>query len=403
MRNEKLLNVYGDLEYSNTRFLEQDNPWDNWSKMPVYDPDDSCSSAYLTLEVEFEEGADFSEFSKLIGQKVTDRSKSTWYPARIINRYLGKRYICDWYKNGKYKPENYPKYPIYIVSKSRWDIRLTSDSLIELGIKHFIVVEKSQYENYLSKVNPKWVDILILPQSYLDEYDTCDSLGSTKSKGPGAARNFAWDHSVSIGAKRHWVMDDNQDRFFRLNGDKRTPVLSGSIFRAMEDHTDRYENVMISGPNYRFFTVPSKGLPPFVMNSRIYSCLLIRNDIDYRWRGRYNEDTDLSLRVLKDGGCTIQYNAFSTGKVVTQAIPGGNTEAFYAKEGTLPKSQMIQDLHPDVAEIKWMNNRWHHWVNYAPFRSNRLIPNKNAWINPDQEYGMSLEEIELKSGDDCDE
>jgi len=44
---------------------------------------------------------------------------------------------------------------------------------------------------------------------------------------------------------------------------------------------------------------------------------LIRNDVPYRWRGRYNEDTDLSLRMLKDRWCTIQFNAFLQGKAAT--------------------------------------------------------------------------------------
>lgn len=32
---------------------------------------------------------------------------------------------------------------------------------------------------------------------------------------------------------------------------------------------------------------------------RAFPCILIQNDIPFRWRGRYNEDTDLSLRALK--------------------------------------------------------------------------------------------------------
>jgi hypothetical protein len=259
-----------------------------------------------------------------------------------------------------------------------------------MGIKHYMIVEASQYQNYIDHTDPKWVTVLILPQKYLDEYETCDELGATKSKGPGAARNFAWDHSISLGFKRHWVMDDNQKRFFRSNADKRYYAMSGAIFRAMEDHSDRYENVYISGPHYRFFVIPDENRPPFVQNCRIYSTLLILNDIPYRWRGRYNEDTDLSLRVLKDGACTIQYNAFSTGKLVTQAVAGGNTAEFYSKEGTLPKSEMLERLHPDVAKVKWMNNRWHHIVSYDGFRKNRLIPVESLCYNPDSEYGMSL-------------
>jgi len=119
--------------------------------------------------------------------------------------------------------------------------------------------------------------------------------------------------------------------------------------------------------NYSKFCKEGDKTPAFVMNTRIYSFLLIRNDIPYKWRGRYNEDTDLSLRVLKDGWCTVQFNAFLAGKCTTQIVKGGNTEEFYSKEGTLPKSKMLEDMHPDVAKVVWKFNRWHHQVDYTGF------------------------------------
>ena len=394
MRNERQLSVYGELEYKNARFHQQDNPWDHWQNMPHFDPKESTNS-YATLELTFDSAESVALFNATAGMSVTDRTRSTWYPEPVVNRYMGSRYVCDYYERGCYLPSSIPKYPIYIISKSRFETRLTSDSLVELGLHHYIVVEENQVEDYRSRVDARFVTILTLPQRYLDEYDTCDNLGKTKSKGPGAARNFCWDDSIARGFERHWVMDDNQAWFYRGDADKRTRVLTGAIFRAMEDHTDRYENVLISGPNYRFFAVPGENLPPFVANTRIYSCLLIKNNIPYRWRGRYNEDTDLSLRVLKDGYCTIQYNAFTTGKIVTQAMAGGNTEAFYSKEGTLPKSQMLVDLHPDVASLKWMNSRWHHIVDYRPFRGNRLKYKQHVYFNPDSEYNMTLKDVSL--------
>ena len=398
----KVLTVFGDLEYENPRYVFEDNPWDLWQHMPEYNPKNIPSKdAYLTLEITFDDQAAVDKFAALLDHPITDLTKSTWYPKKAHDKYV-TGYLGEHQRSEAYLAANAPKYPIYIVSKTRWSVRLTSDSLIEMGIKHYMIVEESQYEQYKQHTDPEWVTLLILPQKYLDEYDTCDDLGATKSKGPGAARNFAWDHSISIGAKRHWVMDDNQKRFFRSNADKRYYAMSGAIFRAMEDHSDRFENVYISGPHYRFFVVPDENRPPFVQNCRIYSCLLILNDIPYRWRGRYNEDTDLSLRVLKDGHCTIQYNAFSTGKLVTQAVAGGNTAEFYAKEGTLPKSEMIERLHPDVAKVTWMNNRWHHFVAYDKFRVNRLIPVENPYYNPDSEYGMSLGKLDFVGNDDDD-
>lgn len=282
-----------------------------------------------------------------------------------------------------------PEYPIYIVSKGRWDTRLTSKALEKANIPYYIIVEKQEYQDYANVIDSK--KILILPTEYQDKYDTCDDLGNSKSKGPGPARNYAWEHSIALGAKWHWVMDDNIKVFNRLNRNKMVQVTSGAIFKASEDFVNRYENVAISGFNYDFFVQSKQQHPPYIMNTRIYSCLLIRNDIPYRWRGRYNEDTDLSLRALKDKFCTIQFNTFLQEKAQTQTIKGGNTQEFYEKEGTLPKSKMLEDLHPDVAKVVWKFNRWHHHVDYRPFKKNRLIK-KQGLVVPDvvNNYGMKL-------------
>ena len=285
-----------------------------------------------------------------------------------------------------------PRYPVYIVSKGRWKNRLTSKALNTMGVPYKIVVEEDQLPMYQAEVG---IDkCLLLPQRYLDEYDTCDDLGDSKSKGPGAARNFVWDHARETGAKRHWVMDDNLDAFHRLNRNIKRESDTPAIFAAMEDFVDRYENVPVAGPNYYSFVKASDGVPAFVTNTRIYSCLLIQNDAPYRWRGRYNEDTDLSLRVLKDGLCTIQFNAFLQGKVTTQRMKGGNTDEFYALEGTKAKSQMLADLHPDVAKVVWRFNRWHHHVNYRPFSGNRLIKRKDIVVPEGvNNYGMELVDV----------
>jgi hypothetical protein len=166
------------------------------------------------------------------------------------------------------------------------------------------------------------------------------------------------------------------------------------MFRCMEDFVDRYTNVAISGPNYLSYAPDREQLPAYSMNTRIYSMLLIDNSIPYRWRGRYNEDTDLSIRVLKDGLCTIQFNAFLGDKATTQTMQGGNTKEFYANEGTQNKSQMLIDMHPDIARMVWRFERWHHEVNYDVFKKNKLI--KKDGINILEKinnYGMTLKKI----------
>lgn len=268
-----------------------------------------------------------------------------------------------------------PEYPIYIVSKGRWRQANTARSLDAMGVPFRMVVEPQEFSEYAAVIGEQ--RLLQLP------------VGN-HGEGPTIARNFAWDHAAAMGAARHWVMDDNIDGFYRLNRNEKVLCLTGTIFKAAEDFVDRYENVPLAGFNYFKFCKSTDAVPPFIRNTRIYSCLLIQNDAPYRWRGKYNEDTDLSLRVLKDGLCTIQFNAFLQEKVTTQRVAGGNTAEFYENEGTLPKSQYLVDQHPDVASVVWKFNRWHHSVDYGPFKKTPLI--RRPGINPKgvNEYGMVM-------------
>jgi hypothetical protein len=167
------------------------------------------------------------------------------------------------------------------------------------------------------------------------------------------------------------VFDDNIMDFSRLYRHRKLPVADGGMFRVIEEFVDRFANVPISGLNYDFFAPDKMGRPPFVMNTRIYSALLIENSCPFRWRGRYNEDTILSLDVLKAGYCTFQFNTLLQGKAQTQRLGGGNTAEFYASEGTYKKSKMLELSHSDVAKTVWRYGRWHHEVDYRPFRSNK--------------------------------
>lgn len=324
--------------------------------------------------------------SERLDQKITNKTKSIWHPFKSHWGLEQKEWITS-------RPV-LPRYPVYIISKGRWRNGLTTKALDEMGVPHYIVVESHEENSYKNSTNAK---ILVLPNEYLETYETCDNLGSSRSKGPGAARNFCIDHSFNGGFRRHWVMDDNIDAFHYLNRNEKHEVRTGATLSAAEDFTERYINVPVSGLNYYSFCKKNDGVPPFVKNTRIYSCLLIDNEAGYRWRGRYNEDTDLSLRVLKDGNCTLQFNAFLCGKVTTQRMKGGNTQEFYKEEGTLPKSQMLADLHPDVAKVVWKFNRWHHHVDYRKFKKNKLVINENIMIKKGvNNYGMTLSSEKTK-------
>src|SRR5690606_9316658 len=146
-----------------------------------------------------------------------------------------------------------------------------------------------------------------------------------------------------------WILDDNIQAFLRFNRNTKIPVGDGTFFAVMAQFVERDENVPMAGPNYEFFVGRRRGaIPPVTPNTRIYSCILLSNDPKYghRWRGRYNEDTDLSLRFLKDGYCTILFNAFLAKKVQTMRMKGGNTDELYKQDenfdGRLEMARSLQ-------------------------------------------------------------
>lgn len=270
-----------------------------------------------------------------------------------------------------------PKYPIYIISKGRSKRCLTARELTIMNVPFYLVVEPQEENEY----RKEWqnANILVTPFS---------NLGN----GSIDVRNFVWEHSLNNGDKRHWILDDNLEGFHRLNKNMKPKVTDGTIFKCCEDFTERYTNVPISGMNYYSFCKTTDKVPPYYLNTRIYSCILIQNDLKIRWRGKFNEDTDLSLRVLKDGYCTILFNAFLVGKVTTMRMKGGNTGEVYGDTDQRREfAESLQKQHPDVVKVTWKFGRWHHQVNYKPFKKNKLIKKQGLNIpNQINEYGMKL-------------
>ena len=271
-----------------------------------------------------------------------------------------------------------PRYPVYIVSKGRWqqERRLTVRCFERFQVPYRIVVEPQEYESYAAVVRPE--NILTLPFSNLGQ-------------GSIPARNWVWERAREESAERYWIVDDNIGTFYRLNRNLKVQVTSGTIFRAMEDFADRYENVALAGPHYEMFAPRKAKCPPLTLNSRVYSCILVKSDIPYRWRGRYNEDTDLALRALKDGWCTVLFLAFLADKRPTLTMLGGNTDALYQGDGRQKMAESLQAQHPDVVKIIWKWGRWQHQVDYRPFKKNRLVPRRGIAIGEGiNNYGMSL-------------
>lgn len=274
------------------------------------------------------------------------------------------------------------RYPIYVISKGRWQKRLTIDALTRMGVDYQLVVEPQEYDHYAEHVDAS--KILVLPFSNLH-------------RGSIPARNWVWRHSRESGAAKHWILDDNIKTFYRLNRNAKLNVYSDVPFRVVEDFAERYMNIGLAGMNYASLVKYFSGVPAYYLNSRVYSCILIANDLPMRWRGIYNEDTDLSLRVLKLGLCTVNVNAFLADKQATLTMKGGNTDELYQGDGRLKMAQSLVKQHPDVAEITWRFNRWQHLVYYRNFKQRLVRRTDLPVFEKIDNYGLVLRRRDGKS------
>lgn len=273
-----------------------------------------------------------------------------------------------------------PTFPVYIPSKGRADLAGTARVLTREAVPFFLVVEPQEVATYRSAFPA--AQLLVLPEN---------------EQGLVYARNWIKQHSIAAGFSWHWQLDDNIRRFHRRFQGYRLPCHSGYALHVTERFVERYENIAIAGLNYRTFIQEGTICPPFHLNARVYSCCLIRNDLPYGWRGQYNDDADLCLRVLADGYCTVGMNAFLADKLPTMHAKGGNTDALYQGDGRLKMARSLERLWPGVVSTQRRFNRPQHVVRdqWTSFTTElRLKPGIDlAALPPVDEFGAQLQQV----------
>lgn len=258
------------------------------------------------------------------------------------------------------------KYPVYIPSKGRFDSNLTAKHLLKGGVRFHVVVEPQEADCYAKALGKE--NVLVLPFANLGQ-------------GSIPARNWIKQHSISLGHKRHWQIDDNCDGFYRLLGNRRLRCKPAEALSAVEIFTDRYSNIDVSGLNYKMFIGnPTQKHRDYRLNCHVYSCTLTNNETPFYWRGRYNEDTDYCLQVLAAGRCVVQVNAFLVAKQATMTMKGGNSDELYKNDGRLAMARELERRWPGLVEVKRRFGRPQHVVKWGVFRQ-QLIPIQEAAPN----------------------
>jgi hypothetical protein len=378
---DKVLNILASFDKHNllnklkTRNMK-DKEFDiDFMEMPTYETKTSLLNN-IEFDINYSDDNLINIIIEKLGRpKITKVGKtiSCWYPKRNSDLYTLSRMKCiETYKV-------LPKYPIYIISLGRWEKRRTAKYLEKSNIDFKIVVEPDEYDEYAKVINP-------------DKIIKCPENFSKKGCGGIPVRNFVWEHSISMGAKKHWILDDNIECYYRNNKCQNSEIYSGAVFRSIEDYSDRYENIKMSGHQYLSFCPEGKIRPPVSFNTRVFSSILLSNDIypEFKWRGIYNEDVDLSIRLQKAGYVNMLSNFIICDKETTMKDKGGNTSTIYSTEHShLKKAQALVDFHPDCVKVVSHKTRvWHHDVDFSKFQNKLQLKNDIILEDKSNDYGL---------------
>jgi hypothetical protein len=248
------------------------------------------------------------------------------------------------------------KFPIYIISKGRAYNPITAKNFLREKIDFFIAVEPQEYEEYCKAIPKKHV--LKLPFKNL-------GVGSYP------ARNYCWEHSKTNGFEYHWLFDDNILFFQKwVNGKRRKWNDIKSALKFVEAVTNKHKIDILGFEEPNFVVKP----PPraFKFNCHVYSAMLIKNNLPYRWRLKYNEDVDLCLQVLHNGGKTMSCVFYMANKVSTaDKMKGGNQDELYEGNSikkNLLKAKTLEAVWPQYSKTVIRFGRHHHLINWKQFK-----------------------------------
>lgn len=130
------------------------------------------------------------------------------------------------------------KYPIYIVSKGRWENPLTAKFLLKEKIHFNIAVEPQEFDNYCRSIPKEFVKCLPFKNMGLGSFP---------------ARNWCWEDSLRNGFQKHFIFDDNIYGMIRLNKGKRARCEARLAILTLQNFTEKFINVPLSGFNYSYF------------------------------------------------------------------------------------------------------------------------------------------------------
>jgi len=347
-------NHYDTKPKNNSEFDLSDCP-------PMDGSDEDIYSSHPSIKVCFANLEEFDDFRNKLGDRsITHKTKTVWYPDRPTNNTYSGKWICNT------KCEN--KYPIYIPSFKRSDSMHTVKSLLDLDIDNFYVVIrpiKEEITKYTSTMEMLGCSnkLLIVPQKYIDDQEKIGNFNSIPQ------RNYAYQHSKDNNHTHHWCLDDNIKGFYRRHKGVKLPFTKTAYpFTFVEQYIQRYTNIYLASLQYSHLVPANGNRNIIIVNSKVYSCILIKNDNNIMWKGSYNEDIILTLDTLTQGKATMTFQNFLCGKLSTGSTKGGNQD-IYSSDGQTKKIDALMHQYPQYTKKIQKYGHPHHQVDYTSFKN----------------------------------
>ena len=272
----------------------------------------------------------------------------------ILRLSLRQKFICEMRNLVKFK------YPVYVLSKLN-ALRSSSIKILNKSQIPFLIVIEPQDKNlYISNGH---YNLLFLPE---------DNMGLSY------ARNFVLKYSREKDEEKHWQLDDDITGFSIYNNMGQT-VTNLNITRglsAIEEESDKYLNIAMSGPSNSCFS--PKGQTKLIdINKLIASCILVNNACkSLFWSIDRVEDIDCCLSVLANRWCTLKFINILMAKRNDLEVSGNYTSFDKYKESVktiMNKWPNTFLINPKTGKLRTKNNVWSKFPQRPIYKDNRNI------------------------------
>ena len=233
-----------------------------------------------------------------------------------------------------------PKYDICILSLGRYETNYTHNLLCDMNIYHYLFVEDKEFSLYQNKIN-----------SFMCKLINCGSNPSELQLGSSPMRNYILNYFYEKGEKRIWMLDDNIQKYQRMNNGQKIENYDKNVFTSIE-------HIGICSHNVGT-TVKSDGQRSIIIeNGKHYSSMLLLTTPEFRFSWKYNEDIGISIDYILSGKLNLCFNHMLFIKNTSGKDKGGNTNTIYqdgSYQGYLTKYTYLYEKLKEMYELKILN------------------------------------------------